>query len=596
MNLDDVSLEFVDSIAKVNAMYDWIKNKEKDGFVGFDLETTGLSPYEAKSAIRMIQIGDETHGWAVPWTNWGGAALECCRLWEGRFTGHNLPFDDLWLRTHSEWYLPWDRTDDTLIMAGIERPGMPNDLKSLSDKFVDPRASSGQIELKKAFKNNGWGWDTVPLDYPDYWIYSALDPVIAVLLRRHFKTDEKFKETYDMEMAARFVCNAMERGGMRVNLDYSRQKRDELLAKVNARKEWAQQNWGINIASNDQLVQFFTSLGADFDYFTGKGAPSVKKDQMDLFMGKEGIIGQAAKFILETRKTEKVVSSYFENFLKMNVDGFVHPTIKTMGARTGRMSVTNPALQTLPSKDSLVRSTFIPSNPGEFLLSCDYSQVEMRLLAHFSGDKALQAAFHDADATGEDFFTNLGKQIYNDPNFEKDDPRRKLVKGTLYGLIYGAGTQKMADTAGITFAEMEPVVEAVHETFPGIRNFMKEIEKIGKIREEETGTAYIVTGTGRHIPADEGRIYSLVNYTLQGTAAELMKKAIIRLDAAGYGPYMKMVIHDEVVFSLPEDMLEQAEQEIPEIMSYKNGEYDVNLLADVDSRLTDWGTKYADVA
>lgn len=598
MNLDEVDLVFVDSIDKVWAMKRWLGELKDTEFLGIDLETTGLNPRAPGAGIRLIQIGDDKTGWAVPWVGWGGAALECCKLWKGRFTGHNLiDFDDTWLRMFSDWHLPQERTDDTFIMASIERPGQPNDLKPLSDKFVDPRASAGQKELKLAFKNNGWGWVNVPLDFPAYWIYSALDPVIAVALRKVFNTDKKFREAYDMEMAVRHICNNMERVGMRVDLDYSKIKYEEITEKANKRKAWAQENWGINIASNEQLADFYANrLGAEFSYYTEKGAPSVKADQMEEFMEHPGIIGQSAKFILETRKIEKVANSYFKNFLSMNIDGIVHPTIKTMGARTGRMSVTNPALQTIPSKDSLVRTAFLPNNPGEFILSCDYSQVEMRLLAHFSGDKALQQAFRDADASGEDFFTNLGKQIYSDPSFEKSDPRRKLVKGTLYGLIYGAGTQKMADTAEVTYEEMFPVVEVIHKTFPGIRRFMKEVEKLGTLREEETGTAYIVTGTGRHLPADKGKIYSLVNYTLQGTAAELMKKAIIRLDAAGYGPYMRMVIHDEVVFSMPEEMLEQAEKEIPEIMSYTNGEFEVDLLADVDSRLTNWGSKYANAA
>lgn len=592
---DDLKLEIVDSIDKVWAMKHWLGARAEHKFLGFDLETTGLSPYVSGAGIRMIQIGDKTAGWAVPWVGWGGAALECLKLWEGRYTGHNLSFDDMWLREHSDWSLPWERTDDTLIMAQIERPEKPNDLKTLTDLRVDPRASQGAIELKKAFKDNGWDWGTVPIDYPTYYIYAALDPVMAVYLREDFETDVKFKETYEMEMAVKKICNRMERIGMRVDLDYSNQKYVELKEQAKKNVDWGKENWGVSLTSNPQMADFFENrLGATFEKFTDSGAPSVAKEQMALF-AKSGdpMIASVAKFVVDTKSLLKTADSYFDNFLTMNVDGILHPTIKTMGARTGRMSVTNPALQTIPSKDSLVRSAFIPNNPGELILSSDYSQVEMRLLAHFSNDEALQGAFHDADRTGEDFFSNLGKQIYNDPHFGKDDPRRKLVKSTLYGLIYGAGTQKIAETAKVPYEEMEPVVESIHATFPGIREFMFNIEKVGTFREETEGAGYVTTRSGRKIPADKGRVYSLVNYILQGTAAELMKHAVIRLDSAGYGEYMRMVIHDEVVLSMPEHMIEDAKPEIAEIMSYTDGEYAVNLLAEPEGGYATWGSKYA---
>jgi DNA polymerase-1 len=288
-------------------------------------------------------------------------------------------------------------------------------------------------------------------------------------------------------------------------------------------------------------------------------------------------------------------NSYFKNFLTMHNDGVVHPSVKTMGARTGRMSVTSPALQTIPKDDAMgVRKAFLPRNPGEILISCDYSQVEMRLLAHFSGDAALQAAFKEADLTGGDFFVSIGRQVYNDPTFSKKDPRRGLMKGVMYGAAYGSGIQKMADTAGVTFEEMKKVSDDIFAVYPGIKRFMKETEALGEMREASEGVGYIVTGTGRHIPADKGKMYTLTNYTLQGTAAELMKKAIVRLDAAGYGQFMLMAIHDEMIFSLPPEMVEKALPEIEALMSYVDGEFDVDLPAEPEIiGSQNWGAKYA---
>jgi len=571
---------------------------ERRDVMGLDTETSGLDPYVQGAKLRLIQIGDHHSGWAIPWEGWGGAALECMNAWDGRFTLHNASFDAKWLKEHANWDMPWDRTDDTMIMAQIERPGGRNDLKFLSTQFVDPMADAGQKELKEAMKTHGWGWGDIPVDFEAYWVYSALDPILAAHLWSHFRTDLSFPQAYDLEMAVRRICTDMETKGMRVDLEYSQKRYDELKAHVEESKQWAQDNWGISIGSNPQLADFFkNTLGAQFDVFSKtSGNPSVAKEQLDLFANSDDpTVAGVANFIVQVRNADKMSNSYFKNFLEMNTDGVVHPSIKTMGARTGRMSVTAPALQTLPKDDSMgVRKAFLPRNPGEVLISCDYSQVEMRLLAHFSGDAALQAAFKEADLTGGDFFVSIGRQVYNDPNFSKKDKRRGLMKGVMYGAAYGSGIQKMADTAGVTFEEMKKVSDDIFKAYPGIKTFMAETEYLGTQREADEGVGYIVTGTGRHIPADKGKMYALTNYTLQGTAAELMKKAIVRLDAAGYGPYMQMAIHDEMIFSMPPEMVDEALPEIEALMSYVNGEFDVDLPAEPEViGSLNWGSKYA---
>ena len=441
--LPDVDLKLVSCIDDLFEMKRWFGERRE--VLGLDTETTGIDPFVPGAKIRMIQIGDHRQGWAVPWEGWGGAAIELMDQWKGNFALHNAPFDASWLRKHAGWEMPWERTDDTYIMAQIERPEQPNDLKTVCDLFIDPMASEGQKLLKAAFKANNWFWDTVPLDFDAYWIYSALDPVLAVYLRQHFRTDKRYPETYDLEMSVRRICWEMEYSGMRVDLEYSQKRYDELVAQVKSAKEWAKENWGISIGSTPQLVKFFRDdLGAKFEVFSKtSGNPSVDKTQLELFSKSEDpVVAGVAKYIVDVRNADKMSSTYFKNFLEMNTDGLVHPTIRTMGARTGRMSVTAPALQTLPKDDTMgVRRAFVPRNEGDVLVSCDYSQVEMRLLAHFSGDPALQAAFKEADATGGDFFVSIGRQIYNDPNFSKKDKRRGLMKNVMYGAAYGSGIQ-----------------------------------------------------------------------------------------------------------------------------------------------------------
>jgi len=593
---EDTSLRLVTCIDDLFDMKRWLG--ERRDVMGLDTETSGLDPWEPGAKLRLVQIGDHREGWAVPWERWGGAAIECMNLWKGDFTLHNASFDAKWLKVHADWEMPWSRTHDTMIMAQIEDPSGPADLKTLSTRYVDPMSAAGQKELKAAMKTHGWTWATIPVDFPAYYLYSALDPVLAAHLWSHYRTDLSFPQAYDLEMSVRRVCTDMEMTGMRVDLEYSQKRFDELKLQVEKSKAWALDNWGIPIGSNPKLADFFENeLGAKFEVFSKTtGKPSVAKDQMELFLHSENdTVREVAKFINGVRNADKMSNSYFKNFLTMHNDGVVHPSVKTMGARTGRMSVTSPALQTIPKDDAMgVRKAFLPRNPGEILISCDYSQVEMRLLAHFSGDAALQAAFKEADLTGGDFFVSIGRQVYNDPTFSKKDPRRGLMKGVMYGAAYGSGIQKMADTAGVTFEEMKKVSDDIFAVYPGIKRFMKETEALGEMREASEGVGYIVTGTGRHIPADKGKMYTLTNYTLQGTAAELMKKAIVRLDAAGYGQFMLMAIHDEMIFSLPPEMVEKALPEIEALMSYVDGEFDVDLPAEPEIiGSQNWGAKYA---
>ncbi|QFG12227.1 DNA polymerase I [Arthrobacter phage Racecar] len=591
----DIDLRLVSCIDDLFALKSWLGERRE--VMGLDTETSGLDPYASDARLRLIQIGDHKTGWSIPWEGWGGAAIECLNAWDGPLTLHNASFDAKWLKRHANWEMPWHRTHDTMIMAQIERPGGRNDLKHLSTTFIDPMADAGQKELKDAMKAHGWSWGTIPTDYEAYWVYSSLDPVLAAHLWSHFRTDLRYPEAYDLEMAVRRICTNMEDTGMRVDLEYSKEKFDELTQQVHDSKAWAKENWGISIGSNVQLADFFANtLKAEFEVFSKtSGKPSVDKVQLGLFEKSEDpMVSAVAKFVLEVRHKDKMSNSYFKNFLNMHNESILHPSIKTMGARTGRMSVTDPALQTLPRGDSLIRGAFIPRREGDILISCDYSQVEMRLLAHFSGDPDLQGAFKEADATGGDFFVSVGRQVYNEPDFSKKDPRRSLMKGVMYGAAYGSGIQTMADAAGVSFAQMQAVAEDLFTKFPGIKDFMKRTEQMGELREKEEGVGYIVTGTGRRLPADKGKMYTLTNYMLQGTAAELMKKAIVRLDAAGYGPYMQIAIHDEMIFSLPEHMVEKALPEIEELMSYCNGEFGVDLPAEPEIiGAKSWGEKYA---
>jgi DNA polymerase-1 len=255
------------------------------------------------------------------------------------------------------------------------------------------------------------------------------------------------------------------------------------------------------------------------------------------------------------------------------------------------MSITDPALQTLPKGDDTVRRAFIPRDDDHIIITSDLDQVEFRMFASMSQDPNLIELFHRADATGSDPFTEIGRQVYNDPSMEKSDKRRNLIKGVVYGRLYGAGVAKQALTAGVPEPQMRAVSDSFDINYPGMADFQKKIEKIGQDRQLREGQGYIYTWTGRRIPCDEDRTYTLVNYLIQGGAAEVFKSNLVKLDQADLTDYLIVPVHDEIVLQAPRSEAEEIKQAVKDCMTTTEG-WAVPLTADADGPLENWGAKY----
>ena len=295
--------------------------------------------------------------------------------------------------------------------------------------------------------------------------------------------------------------------------------------------------------------------------------------------------------VLKQRKADKLASSYFSNFLADNINGYVHPSIRTLGARTGRMSITEPALQTLPSGDATVRRAFLPKDEDHVIISSDLDQVEFRLTANFSGDPSFITLFQEADRTGGDVFTSIMQEVYQDPTLTKEDPRRKLIKGVVYGKLYGAGVDKMALTAGVTTEVMRGVVDGFDRSYPGVKELQRNIEDAGMRRLRSEGQGYVMTKTGRRLPCDDDRVYSLTNYLIQASAAEVFKQNLVKLDQADLTEYLIVPVHDEIVLQAPKDEAEEVMAVVQECMTTRDG-WAVPLTAGVEGGFANWGEKY----
>jgi len=603
--LGDVQLHLVDSVEKAQAFMSWLGERRPHNAIAVDTETGEIPPFGVREhalspwhgRLRLVQVGDGQQGWAIPWQEWAGVFYEAMDKFDGPLVCHNIAFEARWFAVQSRWEIPWERAHDTMIMAHIIDPLGSGALKRLAALHVDGRAVALQDTLDTELAKNGWTWGTVPINFQPFWAYGALDTVLTMRLWEMFwekcGPGKPYNRAYELEMAARKIVTRMEINGARVDLEYSKKKYDELTAYAESVKSWASQTYnGVSITSNMQLVRLFESLGADITSYTPSGQKSADKDQLKL-LSIEGNdeVKNLAEIVLKQRKADKLANTYFLNFLNDNVNGFVHPSVKTLGARTSRMSIQNPALQTLPKGDDTVRTAFIPKDEDHVIITSDLDQVEFRMFASLSQDPNLITLFNRADATGSDPFTEIGREIYNDPTMQRSDKRRNLIKGTVYGRLYGAGVSKQALTAGVAEGQMRQVSDAFDTRFPGMAYFQRQIEDAGMRRLKSEGQGYVYTWTGRRLPCDEDRVYTLVNYLIQGGAAEVFKSNLVKLDQADLTELLIVPVHDEIVLNAPRKDAEEIKRIVQQCMTTTEG-WAVPLTAGIDGPMENWGEKY----
>jgi DNA polymerase-1 len=602
--LQGVELHLVDSVEKAASFLNWIAERRPYDAISIDVETGEMPGNDKKHAfspwhgqLRLVQVGDGMQGWSIPWDEWGGVFYEAMERFSGLVVCHNIAFEAKWFEIKSKWSIPWDRAHDTMIMAQIISPTESAALKRLTRQHVDSKAASLQAHLDEEMHKNGWTWGTVPTNFEPYWAYGALDTVLTMRLFDKFWKDcgpgGAYSVPYELEMAVRKISTRMELNGATVDLKYSQDQFDRLQKYGEDIREWGQKTYGKSITSNIQLVRIFEEqLDAEVSEFTPAGQKSVSKTQLQIF-ARDGSseVRQLASTVLEQRKADKLANTYFKNFLESSINGVLHPEIRTLAARTGRMSIQNPALQTLPSGDALVRRAFVPKNEDSVIIASDLDQVEFRLTANFSQDPDLINLFNEADRTGGDVFTEIMRQVYRDDSAQKSDPRRKLIKGVVYGKLYGAGVQTMALTAGVPDAQMKEVVDAFDGNYPGVKKMSQAIEDAGMKRLRAEGVGYVKTRTGRRLPCDDDRVYSLTNYLIQASAAEVFKQNLVKLDNADLTEYLIVPVHDEIVLQVPKSELAEVMPIVKQCMTTTEG-WEVPLTAGIDGPFNSWGEKY----
>lgn len=573
--LDNVQLNLVETWEEARQLKEWAS---KQPYLAVDTEGTGYHP--DSDHTRMIQFGNTVDGWAVSveTRGWGSLCHEILTDHRGPLVAHNAKFDSAMIRKDLQYSFPLHRTHDTMIAHHVLNPHLRSGLKAVSDRLIDPNASAGQAALHDDFKAFGWTWATVPVNHPNYWYYSALDTVITARLYERLipEVQAEAPKAYDLEMATSWLTEKVERRGAMTDRAYAQENLAVFAERSEEIRDQIHSQYGIEPGSNKGIIEVLQSAGHVFTKTTPGGAVSLDKEVLD------AIQHPLVTLVRAHRTYQKLSSTYLENFIKLTSDGhpFLHPSINSLGfneagsgfgVKTSRMSMSDPNLQNLPKANKkdpdapaqIIRNCIV-ARPGHTLLFCDFSQIEMRLLAHYSKDQHLIDAFSQGD-----FFVNLARQIFQDPSLALDDPRRNQTKTIGYAEIYGAGLEKMASQLGMPTSAAAAFKKTWSDTYPGIRAFgdatrneafanKRKYNDVPFVRSDITNRRYVV---------DPGKEYALVNRRLQGAAAEIFKRKILELEAMDIAQYMILFVHDEVILDVPNEDVRDVVHVLQQVMN-----------------------------
>jgi len=549
------------------------------------IDSAGENPHQAALIGLAIAIGDTAHVLtAVTLKSPGAAAV---REWladpERTKTGYDLHKAAL--------VLGWDGMElsgfgfDVLLAAYLLDPAAGNDeIGSLAARFGLPPVPPDEEVYGKGAKFAVPDEETLARH-----LARKADAVrrIAPLQQRELERLGMRRLYYELEQPLSRVLCGMERRGIAVDADeleaigreFERQIAD-LVAAI-----YRHAGTEFNLNSPKQLGEIlFEKLGLPARKKTKTGY-STDAEVLESLEPYHEIVG----LILHYRTVSKLQSTYIEGLLKeiRPETGKVHTYYRQTIAATGRLSSQFPNLQNIPiriEEGRRIRKAFVPSEPGWYILSADYSQIELRVLAHISGDERLKEAFR----SGMDIHTKTAMDVFGVPAELVDANMRRQAKAVNFGIVYGISDFGLATNLKITRKEAAAFIEQYFSIFQGVRSYMDDI--VAKARRD--GYVTTLLERRRYLPEINASNYNLrsfaertaMNTPIQGTAADIIKLAMVKMDeelkARGLRSRMLLQVHDELVFEVPEDELETMKALVPSVMENAI-ELDVPLKADV---------------
>ncbi len=404
----------------------------------------------------------------------------------------------------------------------------------------------------------------------------------------------------ELEMPLIDVLADMEREGIGLDVDFLKSMSGDLTRRMIEIEKQIYNSVGypFNINSTQQLSKvLFETLRLDPPdrrKRTASGHYSTSADVLEDLRGQHPVVDM----VLEYRELAKLRSTYVEALpLQINpATGRVHTSFSQTGSVTGRLASSDPNLQNIPTRSELgrlVRKAFIAA-PGNVLLSVDYSQIELRILAHMSGDEAMLEAFR----AGLDIHSATAAAIFGKPLNQVTSDMRRNAKSINFGLVYGMSAFGLARYTGLTLAESENFVKAYFQQFPGVKSYLD------GMRRQATRDGYVQTLLGRrryfpnlsnpssmNVNNRNREEREAINAPIQGTAADIMKMAMIRLPPAlkeaGCPARLLLQVHDELVLETPNEHLANSARLVQEVMEHA---YELSIPLETEAKSgQNWG-------
>ena len=545
--------------------------------VAFDTETTGLD-YDKDKLVGFSFCFDDKEAFYVPFAHFylgvadqvsEDAAKSAIReIFKHNVVGHNIKFDMHFVSKFLD-----DNTlkiySDSMILAWLINPESALSLDKLSDKLLGHAMVAFKDTVKK-------GETFASVELEDACGYAAEDAFITLKLYNLFlqklelqDATHLIKESMDVEIPFIHTLLSMEKEGIKVDSSFLEQflveVKDTLSGLTKSIYELAGTEFNIN--STKQLgVILFETLELPVGKKTKTGYSTDEK-VLNGLNGKHDIIPK----LLEYREVYKLYSTYIEPLLKLskeNENSRIHTSFVQTGTATGRLSSKNPNLQNIPARSKLglkIREAFVAPE-GKKLIGIDYSQIELRLLAHYSQDSVLVDAFqHDKDIHRQTAIALFGE--------EDADAKRGVAKTVNFGLLYGMGQKKLSDTLGITTKEAKEIIEKYFESFPTVRAYFRSIVDSSK----EYGYVQTLLKRRRYFDYENATPMfraayerESVNSVFQGSAADLIKLSMNKIHKVindeRLNAKMLLQIHDELIFEVNADEAEALGNRFREIM------------------------------
>ncbi len=563
----------------------WIKSIEESGSFAFDTETTSLNYMDAEIVGLSFAVTPGEAAYLPLAHDYEGAPAQLDRdetltklkpLLENdsvKKIGQNLKYDRNVLLNHGIDLR--GITEDTMLQSYIcDASSNRHDLDTLAQKYLDIKTTHFEDIAGKGVKQLGFN----QIEIEPAADYAAEDADIALQLHSQLhkvvSAEPALDKVYrEIEMPLLTVLSTIERTGVMIDSELLLKQSDEIAGKVASIEALAHEDAGqeFNLGSSKQIGQILYEVkGIPVSRKTPKGQPSTAEDVLEELAAEYPL----PKLILEYRSLSKLKSTYTDKLpLQVNdKTGRVHTSYHQAVASTGRLSSSDPNLQNIPIRTHegrRIREAFIAPK-GYQILAADYSQIELRIMAHLSSDESLLTAFEN----GDDIHSATAAEVFSQPIDDVDADQRRAAKAINFGLIYGMSAFGLARQLDISRTDAKHYIDLYFERYPGVKRYMDST----RLNAKHEGYVETVFGRRLYLPDINSSRYqarqyaerTAINAPMQGTAADIIKRAMIDVDQwlrdEKVDARVIMQVHDELVLEVKKSAVKSVSERLASIM------------------------------